>query len=143
MLLCAMGAWRWGTPPDMGYPLPQTWGKHTSPDGVPPWTWGTTPPHPYPQRWSTPPRPEMEYPPYPDLRWGTPYLRPEMGYPPPPASVNRLKILPSPILRMRAVKTCAIIEITKQGRSVTILILIRVALLIIKFVVYEIQYHLK
>ena len=93
---------------------------------VPPYPdlrWGT----PYPDlRWDTPlprpemgyplPRPEMGYTPYPDLRWGTPHLdlgrgtplpRPEMGYPPPrpllPASVDRLKILPFPILRMHAV----------------------------------------
>ena len=36
-------------------------------------------------------------PPYLDLGWGTPLPRPEMGYLP---SVNRLKILPSPILWM-------------------------------------------
>ena len=93
--------WTWdGVPPlpgpGMGYPPTQTW------DRVPPYL---------DLGWGTPlPRPEMGYPPYLDLRWGTPYPdlrwgtsplpRLEMGYPPPPASVNRLKILPSPILRM-------------------------------------------
>ena len=38
-----------------------------------------------------------QYPPCPDLGWGTP--------PPSPASVDRLKLLPSLILRMRTVTT--------------------------------------
>ena len=96
----------------LGYPPTQTW------DGVPPYLdmgWGAPLPRPemrYPShldvRWGTPyldlglgtpPHPDLGWstPPYPDLRWGTPA-------PPPPASVDRLKILPSLILRMRAVK---------------------------------------
>ena len=79
-------------------------------------------------------------PPHPDLGWGTPLSKHGMGYPPsagwctpiqswdevpltqfwdgvaPPASVDRLKILPSLILRMRAVLIC--IERTDVLRSV-------------------------
>ena len=104
---------QWGAemgypPPDMGYPLDMGYpsldmGYHPR-HGYLPWTWGPPP------RWGTPP--EMGYPrtwdgvpPYPDLKWGTPPTSDlRWGKPPPPASVNRLKILPSPILRMRAVK---------------------------------------
>ena len=74
----------------------QTW------DGVPGMGWGA--PH-LDLRWDTLPSP------HPDLGWGTPISR--MGYPSPcldlgqgtspPTSVNRLEILPSPILWMRAV----------------------------------------
>ena len=69
----------WGTPtwPDLGWGTPpgQTW------DGVPP------PPH---QTWDG----------------VAPLPRPEMGYPPPSSRcglTHKVKILPSPILRMRAV----------------------------------------
>ena len=100
-----------GTP---GTPTIQTW------DGVPP---------PRPEMGYPPPRPGTGYPhhpdlvggvpqipptiqtwdgvpPYPDLRWGTPHPthRPGTGYPPSFTSVDRLKILPSLILRMGAVK---------------------------------------
>ena len=78
----------------MGYPIPGTphpdlgWGTPHQQNGVPPpvWTWDEVP-----SIWTwdgvTPP----------------PKSRPEMGYPH-LASVNRLKLLPSVILRMRAVK---------------------------------------
>ena len=81
------------------------------------WWWGVpgVPPSPSRPGWGYP-----GYPHHPDLGWGTPTqtwegvppppLRPGMGYPPqtwdglpPPTSVDRLKILPSPILWMRAV----------------------------------------
>ena len=88
-----------GTPPSrpgMGYPTGQTW------DGVPP----------YPDLgWGTPPNP--------DLRWGTPSpSRPGTGYLPPPQSrcklTNKLKTVPSPILRMRAVNIRHLPENTAQ-----------------------------
>ena len=57
----------------------------------------------------------------PSAGWGTPLSRPGMGYPlpiqtwdrvpPPPASVDRLKILASLILRMRAVTMCQSLEV--------------------------------
>ena len=67
----------------LGVPLSWSWMGYPSPprqqNGIPPiQTWDGIPPTPLP-----------------DLRWGTP--------PAPPASVDRLKILPSVILRMRAV----------------------------------------
>ena len=122
----------WGVPwvpppsrPDLGTPhhLPwvpltiQTWLGYPPPCrpvwGIP-YPWDGVPPPPSKPGWGTPhPRPEMGYPPPSRPGLGTPHPRPEMGYPPtiqvwtgyppPPASVDRLKILPSPILRMRAV----------------------------------------
>ena len=100
-----------GTPSQGGYPIPglggtpsQVWGVphlrsggYPIPGGTPSKVRLGTPsqvggyPIPGPGGWGGPhpmSRPEMGYP--PDLRWGTP----------PPASVNRLKILPSPILRV-------------------------------------------
>ena len=49
-------------------------------------------------------RPGMGSPPRPDLGWGTP-PRPDWGTPPPTRCglTNKLKTVPSPILRMRAV----------------------------------------
>ena len=79
------------------YPPGQTW------DGVPPiQTWHGVPSHPD-LGWGTP---------CPDLAWGTPPSRPVMGYPPRPGMgypprcelTNKLKTVPSLILRMRAVK---------------------------------------
>ena len=77
--------WVGGTSiPEWGVPLVpslQTW------DGVPSvQTWGTPAPV-QTCEW------QMGYPPVQTWKWGTP----------PPTSVDRLKILPSPILRMRAV----------------------------------------
>ena len=86
-----------GPGPGMGYPIQTR-------DGIPPpisWM-GTTPPAP---------GPGMGYPHLNlDLGWGTPLSRPGMGYPPSPPSrcelTNKLKTVPSPIIRMRAVKIC-------------------------------------
>ena len=71
----------------MGYPSVWTWNGGTPPhqqDGVPPsiWTWDGIPP---------------------SAGWSTPLSRPGTGYHPLPPSVDRLKILPSLILRKRAV----------------------------------------
>ena len=96
----------------------QTWlGTPHHPDlaRVPPPTMQTWPGYPPPCRPGqvTPPppsRPGMGYLPPSRPGWVPPHPRPGMGYPPNlgwgtplPASVNRLKILPSPIPRMRAV----------------------------------------
>ena len=90
-----------GTP---GYPLPAGWGTPVQTwdgippiltwDGVPPiWTWNGVPPV---LTWDgVPPLQTWDgVLPHLDLGWDTP---------PPPTSVDRLKILPSLILRMRAV----------------------------------------
>ena len=77
-----------GTPqPGMGYP--PTWDGVPPPtwDGVPPWTWDGV--H-LPRIWDG-------VPPWPDLGWGTPL--PRLGC----ELTNKLKTVPSPILRMRAV----------------------------------------
>ena len=67
--------WGWG-----GYPIQSRW-------GVPPsWTWDGDTPHP---------GPEMGVPPILDLRW---------EYPRRSVDWHKVKILPSPILRMWAVK---------------------------------------
>ena len=60
-------------------------------DQSPDWGGGGTIPCPD-LGWGTPP----------PAGWGNPSFGPRMGFPP-PASVNRPKILPSLILRMRAV----------------------------------------
>ena len=130
------GTWRGGYPPP-GYPPPLTWpggvpdlgyppAQGTPPARVPlparvppqlrvPPSQGTPPARvPLPGPGGTPPHqgtpPRLEY-------WqGTPPARPMafwemlqsiMGYGYPPQIVNRLKTLPSPILRMRAVKSWA------------------------------------
>ena len=98
---------RLGTPP----PRPET--------GTPPtWTWDGVPLCPR-MDWG-PPRIQgcFRYPPYLDLRWGTPPSKNGSGTPPPrprldqvppipPPSrcelTKKLKTVPSPILRMRAV----------------------------------------
>ena len=109
--------------PDLGWgtPLVQTW------DRVPPisrmgyspvHTWDGLPPPPSaprigyplstPGMGSSPSGPRTGYP-HPHLGWGTSPIQTWDGVP--LASVDRLKILPSLILRMRAVKTnsvCAI-----------------------------------
>ena len=74
---------RWGTPhPDLRRDTP-----------CPDLRWATPYPHPD-LRWGTP-HPDLRWDtPCPDLRWGTPS----------PQSVDRLKILPSVILRMLATK---------------------------------------
>ena len=87
--------------PGMGYPSPSRpgWGSPNL-QGTPNLGWGTPPTI---QTWPQYPHPT------PDLGWGTPHLewgtpQPDLGWGTPlPASVNRLKILPSPILRMWAV----------------------------------------
>ena len=84
--------WTWpgGYP---GYPPPFRAGW-----GIPIQTWSGVPQVPPTiQTWGTP---------HLDLGWGTPLThRPRTDTVPPlPASVDRLKILPSPILRMRAVE---------------------------------------
>ena len=82
------------------------WGVHQVPPTIQTWLGGTLgiplsrPWMGYPLPTQTldgipPPRPGMGYPPHTH--------RPVMGYPL-PASVKRVKILPSPILRMRTVK---------------------------------------
>ena len=82
--------------------------------------WGT--PH---QQNGVPPWPAMGYP-HLDLEWGTPFCldlgwgtppqsRLEMGYP--PSSVNRLKLLFSFILRMRAVKSGGYFTVVKKFRK--------------------------
>ena len=83
-------------PPDLGWGTPQSAG------------WGT--PSPSRPKWCTQPHPDLGWrtPPCLDLGWGTPA--------PPPTSVNRLKILPSIILRMRAVIKC-IETIHRRKRS--------------------------
>ena len=94
--------WVGGVPPTI-----QTW-----PGYPPPLGWGTPPPS-RPGR--VPPTPGMGYPPPSRPVWGTspPQTWDEVPPPPPqtwdgvpplPASVNRLKISPSSILRMRAAK---------------------------------------
>ena len=116
--------WGWGVPHPWarghpipcprGYPNPVPGGYPIRGSGVPHLrsrgTWGTTPSSR--PGWGTPPGPEMGYPPSSRTAQGSPqtwsgyppHLRPEMGRPPPPpANANRLKILLSPILRMRAV----------------------------------------
>ena len=73
--------------------------------------WGTLPPSQTLDGVLPLPRPEMGYPPpplpRPEMGYPPPPLpRPEMGYPPPSRCglTHKVKILPSPILRMRAVK---------------------------------------
>ena len=116
--------------PGLGYPPPlsavwsippiQTWDGATPPphqqDGVPPiWTWDeyNSPisrmrvllPPSLGLGWGTPiqtPDSSLEYPPIQTWDGVLPPSRPGIP-PPPPARVNRLKILPSLILRMRAV----------------------------------------
>ena len=82
----------------LGYPPPiQTWTGYPPPSKP---GWGTLPPSR--PGWGTPPPPTiktwMKYPPYLDLTRVHP--------PPPPRCrlTNKLKTVPSPIFRMRAVK---------------------------------------
>ena len=98
-----------------GYPLP----PHLDLAGVPP--------NPSPG-WGTPPaRPGMGYPPQPDLGWGTPPTPyPRWGTPPPPSKwglTHKVKILPSPILRMQAVINAKKIKEKNPPNTQTILIL--------------------
>ena len=104
----------WGVPPHHpGYsPTIQTWLGYPPPSRPvwgtpPPQTWDGVPPH-HPDLAGVPPPPQTwdGIPPHHQDLAGVPPpppSRPGSGTPPPPASVNRLKILPSPILRMRAV----------------------------------------
>ena len=99
--------------PDLGW-VPPTPHPHVGQGTFPSQTWDGVPPMhrpgmgypPYSQTWDRvpfPARPGMGYPLCTDLGWGThPTHRPGTGYPL-PTSVDRLKILLSLILWMRAV----------------------------------------
>ena len=115
----------WGPPSQFWMGVPHSADGGTPWDGVPPvQTWEGVP-HPelgrgYPlsrpgKGYPTPSRTGKEYPTPSRTGKGIPPSRPGKGYPPshqpdggipppPPADVSRLKILPSLILRMRAVK---------------------------------------
>ena len=103
-------SWTGGVPQDT--PLSQVWlgGGTPSSLGLHPFCWWGGYPG-IPPSWSwmgylPPPISRMGYPSCLDLGRGTPPTPsgPGMGYPLPPATGNRLKLLPSLILRMRAVK---------------------------------------
>ena len=101
----------WGTPPDLGWHTPQTW------DGVPPSHYqdldGLLPPSP--QRWGTPPRPEMGYPPPPTIQIWTRYP------PPPPRNVKRqtpVKTVPSRHTTYAGDNYCEIMAIWPLERKI-------------------------
>ena len=91
---------------DMVYP-PQRWGTPLSKvgvppgDGVPPFKVGVPP-----RRWGTLPCKAGLGTPLSKAGLGPPPIQSLIGYPPPPVEVwtDKLKTVPSPILRMRAVK---------------------------------------
>ena len=127
-LYCGGGTRRWGTPWRWG--TPQRWGT--------PWRWGTPLSkvgYPPIQGWGTPlskvgytPPSKVGVPPCPRLDWDPPIQgwiryppRPRLDrVPPPPPTVevwtDKLKTVPSPILRMRAVKI-EIIQLLTLGQS--------------------------
>ena len=84
-----------------GYPVPGPGGPHPDLVGGVPWVPPSRPGMGYPP----PPRPGMGYSPPPSQTWdGVP--PPDLtGYPPRCGLTNKLKTVPSPILRMRAVTT--------------------------------------
>ena len=100
-------------PRSRGGTLSQVWGGVQSQMIIQTWLGGTHPDlvggYPgYPPQpdvgWGTPPWPDLGWgTPQPDLGWDTP-PRPDWGTPPPRCGLtNKLKTVPSPILRMRAV----------------------------------------
>ena len=106
-----------------GYPIPGLGGTLSQVWGYPIQTWFGGVPHndlvqggSRPGMGYPPARPGIGYPPsqtwdgvtpsQPDLGWGTaPPPRPDLGTPPWCGLTNKLKTVPSPILRMRAVKS--------------------------------------
>ena len=89
--------WEWGTPPTswMGYPPVQTWewGTPHQLDGVPPPSRPGNGVTPLSAGWGTPPH-QLD---------GVPPAQTWDRVPPPPEMVDKVKTLPSVILRMRAV----------------------------------------
>ena len=93
--------WIGDTPcPDLWWGVPLSW-PGTWTEGTPVLTWDGGVPHPDLDRgYSIPP---IGGTPRPDLGWGTTPFAGQGTTPPPPVGVNRLKKLPSVILRMQAV----------------------------------------